>query len=103
MIADHEKILKVIQPQLSSKRTASRKRAIGCLGHLAVTIPDSLFTELVSNLIHQISDTTQKQDQIRTYVQAIGAISRSVGYRLGKFLREICPRIIQYCENVKLS
>lgn len=32
MIADHEKILKVVQPQLASKRTASRKKAISCLG-----------------------------------------------------------------------
>lgn len=34
MVADHEKILKVIQPQLMSKRNISRKRAINCLGKL---------------------------------------------------------------------
>jgi len=101
MVADHEKILKVVQPQLASKRTASRKRAISCLGHLAVTIPDNLFTELVNNLIKQIEGSSAKQEKLRTYIQAIGAISRSVGYRLGKFLSSICPIIIKYCEDSK--
>jgi len=103
MIADHEKILKVVQPQLGSKRTTSRKRAIGCLGHLAVTIPDQLFTDLVHSLIKLLEESGSNLDKLRTYIQAIGAISRSVGYRLGKFLPDICPRIIRYCEDTKFS
>jgi len=103
MIADHEKILKVVQPQLSSKRGTSRKRAINCLGHLAVTIPDNLFAELISNLIRLIEDSSQKLDNLRTYISAVAAISRSVGYRLGKFLPEICPRIIKFCEDSKYA
>jgi len=99
MIADHEKILKVVQPQLASKRAISRKRAIGCLGHLAVTIPDNLFADLVNNLIKLIGESSKQQDKLRTYIQAIGAISRSVGFRLGKYLNEICPKLIKYCED----
>jgi cullin-associated NEDD8-dissociated protein 1 len=104
MVTEHDKILKVVQPQLSSKRTASRKKAISCLGHLAVTIPDALFTELVQFLISKIEDAQSiKQDQLRTYIQAVGAISRSVGYRLGRFLKEIVPRIIKYCGDAKIG
>jgi hypothetical protein len=47
MVADHEKILKVVQPQLTSKRTTSRKRAINCLGNNLTSpnpyIPQDIF------------------------------------------------------------
>lgn len=98
LVSDHEKILKVVQPQLSSKRPTARKRAIGCLGHLAVTIPDGLFNELVNHLVSNLKEAQQNSEELRTYIQAIGAISRSVGYRLGKFLGEICPIIAKYCD-----
>ena len=101
MVADHEKILKVVQPQLSSKRTTNRKRAISCLGHLSVTIPDNLFTDLVSNLIKGIQESSDKADKLRTYIQAIAAISRSVGYRLGKFMNQIIPIISKYAADKK--
>lgn len=105
MSADHEKLLKVVEPQLASKRPASRKWAISCLGHLASTIPDTMFTELIKNHIQQIkqieSSGKKEGDKLHTYIQAIDAISRSVGYRLGKFLGEIAPLIIKYCEDGK--
>eukprot|EP01119_Soliformovum_irregulare_P025203 TRINITY_DN9265_c1_g3_i1.p1 TRINITY_DN9265_c1_g3~~TRINITY_DN9265_c1_g3_i1.p1 ORF type:complete len:1236 (-),score=487.10 TRINITY_DN9265_c1_g3_i1:55-3762(-) len=99
MIADHEKILKVVQPQLSSKRSASRKKAIGCLGHLASTIPDELFADLVKNLLALVDESAKNPEKLRTYIQAVGAIARTVGYRLGKFLPEICTKIIYFCEG----
>jgi len=101
MVADHDKILKVVQPQLGSKRTTSRKRAIGCLGHLSITIPDNLFTDLIKSLIKGIEESGEKGDKLRTYIQAIAAISRSVGYRLGKFLGQIIPIITKYCADKK--
>jgi len=101
MVTDHEKILKVVQPQLSSKRTTTRKRAISCLGHLSVTIPDALFSDLVQNLIKLIGESSDKADRLRTYIQAIAAISRSVGYRLGKFMNQIIPLISKYCADKK--
>lgn len=99
MVADHQKILKVVQPQLNSKRMASRKKAIGCLGHLAVTIPEQMFSELVQNLTKMMEDSVGKIEALRTSIQAIGAISRSVGFRLGKFLGEIMPRVLKYIEK----
>jgi len=102
MTDDHDKILKVVQPQLSSKRATSRKRAIGCLGHLAVTIPDNLFTDLVNNLLKLI-EQADKAETLRTNIQAIGAVARSVGFRLGKFLNKICPIILKYCDDAKLG
>lgn len=101
MVTDHEKILRVVQPQLGSKRSASRKKAIGCLEHLAVTIPDILFADLIQSLIKNIEDSGNKAEKLRTYIQAIAAVSRSVGYRLGKFLGQIIPLVLKYCGDKK--
>lgn len=120
MTSEHERILKVIQPQLNSKRAVARKRAILCLGfltkfkfffflkkkiskigQLAVTIPDNLFSDLVNSLVKDIKSSSDNSEKLRTSIQAISAIARSVGYRLGKFLFEICPIILQYAENSK--
>lgn len=50
-------------------------------GHLAVTVPDNIFTDLVKGLIKNIEDPNQKGEKLHTYLSAIEAISRSVGYR----------------------
>jgi hypothetical protein len=103
MAADHEKILKVVQPELDSKRSNSRKRTTQCLGVLAVTIPDELFENLIKNLIFNIKNTSAKSEVIRTNLQAIVSVSRSVGFRLGKFLGEIVPSVLKYCEDKKFE
>src|SRR5579885_2057716 len=112
MSGEHSRILNVIQPQLNSKRAVARKKAIGCLGtkkklifdlifffklgQLAVTIPDNLFSELVTSLIKDIKTSGENAEKLRTSIQAITAIARSVGYRLGKFLADLCPILLQY-------
>eukprot|EP01116_Phalansterium_solitarium_P021844 TRINITY_DN6977_c0_g1_i1.p1 TRINITY_DN6977_c0_g1~~TRINITY_DN6977_c0_g1_i1.p1 ORF type:complete len:1273 (-),score=515.03 TRINITY_DN6977_c0_g1_i1:141-3881(-) len=98
MAADHEKILKAIQPQLSAKKAISRKRAIGCLGHLSVTIPEQLFNELLAGLLKLLDESSSNAEKLRTPIQAIGAISKSVGYRLSKFLPSIVPSLLRYAQ-----
>jgi len=102
MAADHEKLQKAVLPQLTSTRPVARKRAIGCLGFLSVSIPDSLFNSLVEVLIQNI-ETSDKADHIRTSIQCIGAISKSAGYRLGKYMAQVLPLILKYCDNPKFE
>jgi hypothetical protein len=52
-------------------------------------------------LIKGIQESGEKGDKLRTYIQAIAAVSRSVGYRLGKFLGQIIPLISKYCADKK--
>ncbi|PRP86551.1 HEAT repeat-containing protein [Planoprotostelium fungivorum] len=99
MTADHDSVLKVIQPELRSKRSATRKKATSCLGHLAVTTPDNMFAELVKNLVDYIGSSSTQPEELRTYMQAISAVSRSVGYRLGKYLNDILPKVMKHCES----
>jgi len=95
MTRDHEKIQKAIIPQLTSSRPATRKKAISCLGYLSISTPDDLFSSLVTTVLKEIK-TSKKANTIRTFISVIGAISRSVGYRLGKFLESenIIPLLI---------
>jgi hypothetical protein len=55
---------------------------------------------LVTSLVKLI-ETADKAEKLRTNIQAIGAVSRSVGYRLGKFLSTICPIILKYADDTK--
>ncbi|KAL6064787.1 Cullin-associated NEDD8-dissociated protein 1 [Balamuthia mandrillaris] len=88
MNKDHERIQKAILPHLTSMRVASRKKAISCLGFLSISTPDALFTELVNYIVTNIKKS-KKTSHISTLISVVGAISRSVGHRLGKFLGEL--------------
>jgi len=100
MDSDHEKIQKSILPHLTSTRVAARKRAIACLGYLSISTPEKLFGDLVSYILSTI-EKSKKADHIRTLISVIGAISRSVGYRLGKFLEDkaIIPLLVKYLHD----
>lgn len=100
MTSDHEKIQNAILPQLTSNTPATRKRAISCLGYLSISTPDQLFNQLVSSILKEIQKS-KKAAHIQTYVSVIGAISRSVGYRLGKFLEseKVVEVLIKYLND----
>lgn len=102
MLGELDKIQKAVLPQLTAGRPATRKRAIGCLGHIAVLVPDSLFVSLIEFLISNIEEA-KKAENIRTLIQAIGAVSTSAGYRLGKYLPQIVPTIVKYCDSPKFE
>lgn len=98
MTADFEKIQAAVLPQLTAPRAAARKRAIGCLSRLAAATPDKTFTVLIEHLLKSANES-KKSDHVRTFVQAIGAISIAVGYRLGKYLNQIVPLVAKHCKN----
>eukprot|EP01103_Thecamoeba_quadrilineata_P012984 TRINITY_DN3476_c0_g1_i1.p1 TRINITY_DN3476_c0_g1~~TRINITY_DN3476_c0_g1_i1.p1 ORF type:complete len:1239 (+),score=374.55 TRINITY_DN3476_c0_g1_i1:53-3718(+) len=97
---EHETVQDAVLPHLTSNRTAVRKRAISCIAHIAVSLPDKHFNTLIQNLI-QKADTLNKTEQISTLIQAIGSISRSVGFRMGKFLAQVLPILVKYAEFEK--
>jgi len=94
----YEKIQRAVLPRLQDAQSASRKKAIGCLSYLSVSIPDNLFAELTEFLIKNI-ESSKKQDHILTYIQAIASVSRAVGFRFGKHLDRIVPILIKHCNQ----
>ncbi|EGC38692.1 hypothetical protein DICPUDRAFT_148578 [Dictyostelium purpureum] len=102
MVQDLETIQKVVLPKLTATRPAIRKRAILCLANIAASSTDALFNNLMEFIIKSIEDTKKPEvrfnaDHIGTLIQAIGAICKSSGYRLGKYLPKLMPFIIDYC------
>lgn len=63
-------------------------------------IPDALFVAMIDFLISNIEEA-KKADNIRTLIQAIGAVSSSAGYRLGKYLEKIVPLIVKFADSTK--
>jgi len=53
----------------------------------------------VNNLVNYIGSSKTNPEELRTYMQAISAVSRSVGYRLGKYLNDILPKVMKYCDG----
>eukprot|EP01104_Vermistella_antarctica_P019462 TRINITY_DN762_c0_g1_i1.p1 TRINITY_DN762_c0_g1~~TRINITY_DN762_c0_g1_i1.p1 ORF type:complete len:1331 (-),score=413.33 TRINITY_DN762_c0_g1_i1:65-3832(-) len=93
-----EDVQKAVLPQLTSIRTSSRKKAISCLARLSVHMPDPQFKGLVANLVEK-AGTAKKAKNIRTFIQALGAISRSVAHRLGGFMKDVIPLVAKYCDD----
>jgi hypothetical protein len=100
MSRDLASIQSGILPMLSSPVPATRKRVATCVASLAICAPEQLFVTLVGAIFTNI-EAARSADQIRTYIQTIAGISRSVGHRLGRELKRIVPLFMTYCEDKK--
>ena len=80
--------------QLQSDRHIIRKRASTCLGALAVVCSDVLFDKLVETLLELIES---RRSDLVSLIQTVGTISRTVGYRMGRFLERLVPLFIGFC------
>lgn len=105
MVREHDDIMNAIIRQLESDKPIIRKRAALCLGSLAVVSSDNLLNRLVEIILAQIdaasiSDKKKRKSSsadIRTLIQTIGTISRTVGFRLGKYLDRLIPVFLKFC------
>jgi len=87
-----------ILPHLNSDNSRARKKAIGCIGYLAAPLPDSLLNGLTEHLIKG-AKSARSSEEIQTYIQALATISRSVGSRLGKHLKDgIMPLVFKHAK-----
>ena len=100
MVRDLGAIQSGILPLLSSDIPATRKRASTCVASLAICAPDQLFNTLVGSIFSNI-ETCKNADQIRTYIQTIAGISRTVGHRLGRELKRIIPLFMALCKDTQ--
>jgi len=97
--AEHVRIRTTLAPLLDDGRTALRKRALHCLAALCVYAADPLLDDMVGALLARLRGPGLKPDVARTYVQAVGQVSRSVGYRFGRHLGAALPLVVAQCEG----
>uniref|UniRef100_A0A7S3QNX2 TATA-binding protein interacting (TIP20) domain-containing protein n=1 Tax=Dunaliella tertiolecta TaxID=3047 RepID=A0A7S3QNX2_DUNTE len=103
LVAEHARIKATLVPLLDDARAPIRKRAMHCLAAMSVYMNDGLLDEVVSHLLQRLKEgqRTIKPDVLRSYVAAVGHVSRSVGYRFGKYLVEATALVVSYCEAAK--
>ncbi|KAG5184831.1 armadillo-type protein, partial [Tribonema minus] len=92
---EHNRVIEALLVQLGQERAVVRKRATACLGSIAVVLSDALLNKLVVHLLAQIKGS-DRADIVRTLIQAIGTISRTVGFRLGRHLDAIVPLFLKF-------
>ncbi|GMH39342.1 hypothetical protein BSKO_07240 [Bryopsis sp. KO-2023] len=85
-----------LTPKLEdTERSAIRKRAIQCIGVLAIHLSDVPLDALSDFLVTGAAINSRSTSIKSTYIQAIGCVSRSVGYRFGKHLPKAVPLVIE--------
>lgn len=108
MDASHDTLIRVAIAQLSNPNNLVRKRAIGCLGCVASDTSDSSLNKMVETILGRIdgggpvSPRSKAKDgvvQETIFVQAIGAIGRSAGNRLGAHINRIIPLLFRHLKN----
>jgi len=96
---DHTKMLEALKPQLLSNKPAVRRRAKDCIGFLAPSLSEALFSSLISFLVEYAGSS--QVDHQRSCIQAIGSVSRQCGSRVGPFLATIVPLFDQICAKIR--
>lgn len=94
----HEKCMRVIVEKLDSRNNVIRKRAIGCLGSLGVVCDRKLFESIMNCAISYLTNNSSDLHR-RTGVQAVWALARTSGVRLGPFLEIINPILFKFCTS----
>ncbi|RHZ77030.1 hypothetical protein Glove_186g52 [Diversispora epigaea] len=89
-----KKIQNCLINNLNHSRPAFRKRTTVALGNLVTHTPDDLFNELVHKLLEGFEKAQHQKDNLKTLIQCVGTLSRSSAPRLGKYLPQFLPLVI---------
>ncbi|KXZ56874.1 hypothetical protein GPECTOR_1g789 [Gonium pectorale] len=97
--AEHCRIRDALLGALGEGRLMMRKKALQGLAALSVYLNDDTLGGVVSFLLKALEAPAIKPDFARTYVQAVGQISRAVGYRFGRYLGTAVPLAISHANK----
>jgi cullin-associated NEDD8-dissociated protein 1 len=93
----HDPLVKALMPLLVDPKPVSvRKRAYTVLCYVSGCCQQALFEAVVFQLQKGLQTQPQSQINIRTYIHAIGAISRQAGQRVGSYLPTMFPLIMGF-------
>jgi cullin-associated NEDD8-dissociated protein 1 len=81
-------------PELDASREGIRKRAIHCLALLASHLPTASLDSLCNDIFTRLESSSSSKEQARSYIQALGALSKSVGFKLGPHMSRALPLVL---------
>ena len=96
-VQDPSRLIRSAMSVITDPRMSLRKKSTQCLGAISIILPQKQLYALVEDLISKIQKGGAKKDKF-TYIQAINAISRSVGYKLATHLPRIIPMFFPFCQ-----
>lgn len=94
--ASHRAYLTTTLAHLSHKDASIRKRAIAAIAAMAPSLGDADLETCVTTLLSGLDRKSKGTADPRTLIQTIGAVSRQVGFRLGRHLRRIVPLFLDW-------
>lgn len=92
---EHKTAMDALLRLLGNEKAALRKRSSQCLASLAIAADDALLDALVNSLLH--GATSARGQEKRMHLQTIGALARSVGFRMSRFLDSLVPLFLSCC------
>lgn len=111
LTAYHDKMQEELIKQLSSDRSAVRKRSMNALSNLLASCSDELFDSTISQLYDALSELASESstgnisqnsttiNTIKTLLQCVATIIRFAGHRSNmNQLKEIIPVICKFCQ-----
>ncbi|KAK9803499.1 hypothetical protein WJX73_009717 [Symbiochloris irregularis] len=101
MPGDLAAVAEAVIPQLDSSKSSIRKRAIHCLGAVAAYLPEDVLDRLAEHLLNRLATQGLKFESAQTYMHCLGAVSRSVSWRFGRYLDTAVPLAVQYCQGAE--
>jgi len=96
-VQDPSRLIRPAMAVITDPRMPLRKKATQCIGAISIILPQKQLYALVEDLIGKVQKGGAKKDKF-TYIQAINAISRSVGYKLATHLPRIIPMFFPFCQ-----
>lgn len=81
-------------PQLENSRTAICKRTITCIGFMAITCNEALFTEIINHILNQLKNSDANSAKI--YINCSSAICKNAGTRVDPYLKSFVELIIKF-------
>ncbi|EFJ52089.1 hypothetical protein VOLCADRAFT_79240 [Volvox carteri f. nagariensis] len=99
LVSEHCRIRDALLGALGEGRLVMRKKALQGLAALSVFLNDDALESVVTYLLTALQAPNAKADFVRTYIQAVGQISRAVGYRFGRYLATAVPLAISHCNK----
>ena len=99
MLQDAEKqaLQKSITNILDSERASNivKKKSVVAMSILAVFLPDRLLSTFISSTIESIRASHAAPSKRRLLISMIGSLARSVPHRLGPYLKNIAPLVLE--------